>query len=491
MSRRHRLLCFAILESLSPVQVGSGEPDSRFSDKPVLRDAAGDVFLPGSTLAGAFSRGLDDYDKTQWMASHPSRKPKGADRKEPPVPPSSIFDDAYPIPDQQEALARPVEIRQLVTLDRGSLTAKPDHLISMEVVPAGTQFRFTCRGDFEDLSERDRFKARLRSFLRGPHALGGKSNSGLGRCRARRIYWCRLDLSIPADLVIWLTAGHGFGWDGTQACLETAFAERVQVENLPEDPPASPWTMTLRVRVSQGEEEGYFGLHMSAGAAGLPRKGRHEASHADAPDRTQASRKVWDAKEREYTEEKIDYGTAVRGRLRTAMEMLLRTYLHHQLGWDQETLIGVVPRDPAPSQRLADGSAFAREVADFFGHKDCKSPWRVEEAPWWDHGKPATEDHIQLCEVTQQTVQGAKFQYEPLKAGWTRVVVSLSPGARDWQKALVVFAGRLLEQNILPWGGFGSRGYLGAYLEMESYTEDFPMNALVERLDELKKELAS
>lgn len=453
MNRNHRLLCFSILEMESPLRLGSGTQDDPFSDQPVLRDVRNIPFIPGGTLAGAFAATLRDTKaKKEWLGTP-------ADTKTPPS--SLIMDDAKPLPAQEKLLTWPVEIRDSVTLLRHNLNAKQEHHFQGEVVPVGTCFCFFCRCDFSSKEDMDKFKDKMRTFLFSEGHLGGEKNAGGGTWRANQFGWRHLDLTDKEDLKTWLVRFHGLEWQGDWAKLKSL---KLTEETRPDDYPLSKrWQLVMKVKIDSG-------LHMSAGSSGLPEKGQ--------PDLTQAVRqKMVKNGEGTYSlqSEFVDYGTAVKGRIRTAMELLLRTYLaksNSKLDSDSiKQFKQIVPEDPT-------NQSSSNEVADFFGHKKKRGVWSVEEVPWevpWEDARVVSkEDHIKLSEFTQQVIQQAKFDFAPLKKGKSEVRVSLSADATEWQKLLISYAGRLIALNVLPWGGHASRGYMGAKLEIVEDQSDTP-----------------
>ena len=421
-------MVFSLLRLTSPMHVGSGA-DSHLADQPVIRDTRGLPFIPGGTLAGSFGALLDQKRRTQWLEPHNNNRP---------LPSPLVFNDAFPIPEQEEALCRPVEIRAQVTIRRDTITALEDHCFTMEVVPPGTLFRFFCRIDLESYSETTEFLSEMKRFLETANPMGGKVRSGTGHWEAEQWAYRILDLSNVSDLMLWLTKGHGYLWDGKWESLNNDF--KIQPKKLGSTSRPA-WKMTMDVSIQKGP-------HLLSAASGLPRKG--------APDLRQARRMKIDPGG-VLSDEPVDYGSALKGRLRTAMEMLLRTYLVRNIRTSPDKVRELLPVSPAEKPPW-------EKLADFFGYTGKKGRWGVKESPWEDWGE-GREDHIRLCEFTQQAIKGAKFEFMPLCRGKSRVSVTLEGDAPEWQKELLANAGRLLALNILPWGGYGSRGYLGAEIQ--------------------------
>jgi len=467
--KNHRILIFAEIELTSPLHLGSGEADSPFSDQPVFRSVGGDVVLPGSSLAGAFAALLtDETTRFDWLGI----AAQGADSQAS----SMIVDDALPLPAQREALRWPVEIRSLVSLDRETLSALQDHHFNMEVVPVGTTFAFFCRCDVEGLEEKEKFLAAMRDFLSRSGSFGGKSNSGLGLWRCGKWGYQSLDLTRTFDLRSWLMDFHGLEWQGDWEELQN---HQVPVEELA-SPPVNDWRLELHVKIEDG-------LHLSSGTSGLPVK--------NMPDLVQAKRmRIAKNGKLDQAGEWIDYGTALKGRFRTAMEMLLRTLLDRHTKLPRQDVLKLVPSDPSKKPGH-------EKLAGFFGHTGRKGAWKVTEEAWRGAGV-CRQDHIRLDEFTQHVMEGAKFDFAPLDRGEMRFAVccdehETTPEESRWRKALLYGAALLLAQNVLPWGGHASRGYLGATLSIcdeetvrpENFRED--ITALLKALCAGKKQAAT
>ncbi len=443
MSKTFRIIVFTRLQLLSPLQIGSGE-ENPYSDQPVLRDSRGIPFIPGGTLAGSFSSVLTEDQKTAWMG-------QPLDQGSPPKVSSFIFDDAYPLEEQRSILQYPVEQRFLNTLIRDTNTGKPDHHFSAEVLPVGTQFCVACRCDVHSEKEKAEIKKALVSFLSQNRRLGKSKNSGLGLWKCSKWACNILSMHCPDDLKKWVTDLHGYVWNGSWDDLE---AKGFEIDDITQISPSEEWHVQLDVDVDSG-------LHLSSGPSGLPLKKMSDLSQAKRPVLDESGQ--W--KEKEF----VDFGSSIKGRIRSAMEMVLRTWLLQFAtisAKPKDKVCQAVPLDPTQKSSL-------KELADFFGHTEKKGSFLVEECPWNGEPEEERQDHIKLDEFTQQTLRGAKFDFAPIHKGETKVVIILPSGAEDWQKYLVFGACKLLALNILPWAGHGSRGYLGAKIK-------FPQEAEIE-----------
>ena len=431
----YRLVVFAKLILTSPLHIGSGKEDF-FSDQPVIRNTGGKPYIPAGTLAGSFAASIDEKQKNNWMGN-----PTGS---EDPNVSSLVMDDAFPLPEQAARLLWPVEHRFHVTLMRESLSALPDHHFNTEILPVGTIFIFSCRCDLTD--DVKAFKEALKRFLATGGKLGGKQNAGQGewQCHELKCALRELKMNDPADLIDWLTDFHGYTWDGKWASLENKFHMDIEsFEDIQKVSLENPWQIELQIEIKEG-------FHLSAGESGFPKK--------EMADLYQAQRRIIDENGEFKTSELVDFGTSIKGRIRTAMEMVLRTWLIQFEKYIEDETIKTVPLNPthkSPNEG----------IASLFGHTRKKGQFRVEEHPW-KNGDMTRQDHIQLDEFTQQVIRGAKFEFSPMNKGKTETRICLSAGAPDWQKALLFSACKILSLNVLPWGGHGSRGYVGADVTM-------------------------
>jgi CRISPR/Cas system CSM-associated protein Csm3 (group 7 of RAMP superfamily) len=435
----NRVIVFAEIEMKSSLHLGSGEGSSPFTDQPIFRSVSGDVVLPGSSLAGAFAENLSDKARKEWMGIAAEGKYSRSS--------SLIMNDALLLREQRQALNWPVEIRSRVSLEKNTLSALPRHLFNMETVPPGAVFCFSCRCDLHDNDVSD-FLGKMKSFLSAGGELGGARNSGLGEWKCNKWAHRCLTMTDPGDLAEWLIGWHGYDWQGDWKSLDS----KVQLGEFGQTP-EDGWKLRLKVEIKDG-------LHLSAGTSGLPVKG--------APDLVQATR-LRLKRNGNFSEEEeyADYGTSVKGRIRAAMELLLRTYLD-RAGLKRDRIFRLVPANPTESSESI-------MLDRFFGSKKNKGYWKVNEDSWHDAEMAEPQDHIKLCEFTQRVIDGAKFNFGPLSSGEMMITLTLDDkrdGAAPWQKALLYGAARLLATDIIPFGGHASRGYLGARISLVESESD-------------------
>ena len=166
-----RIICFACLKTTGPLHIGAGRGEDASLDQPVIRNLSGLPFIPGGTLAGAFTSflGEDADTKLKWLST-----PSDTDTQPSPL----VMDDAIPIEGQQDLLRWPVEVRDGNTLHRRSLTVMENHHFQKEVLPVGTLFCFSCRIDLDEETECNKFIDQMGRFLKNGGQLGGNKTQG-------------------------------------------------------------------------------------------------------------------------------------------------------------------------------------------------------------------------------------------------------------------------------------------------------------------------
>jgi CRISPR-associated RAMP protein (TIGR02581 family) len=214
------------LACATALHVGGGEPRNLASDSPIVRDAVGRPFLPGSTLKGALraavdrlvpavgsSRGLTCCGLSPQEERCPS--PPGSPAREaveralrefagtprereqqllrlleerlcascrlfgsPWLAGRVYFADAFPL----EPGELPIEIRDGVGIDRDSGTAREQLRYSYEALPATTRFAFRLEAENLDDADEALLALALSELRRGAIRLGGGASRGLGAC---------------------------------------------------------------------------------------------------------------------------------------------------------------------------------------------------------------------------------------------------------------------------------------------------------------------
>ncbi len=182
-------------------------------DMPVLRDAEGNILLPGSSIAGGLRSHLCDR-LFGYYAPEPKDSVVGAlfGPKVNPADPSArlrqsriIVDDAYgTLPEHSTT-----DIRDGVKIDGRSGTAEDHKKFDFELLPPGTSFTVRVEVAVDGESDEARLLgaavAALDGFTGGEIPVGARDSRGFGRCKASEWRCRRCDLSTWDGWSKWLT----------------------------------------------------------------------------------------------------------------------------------------------------------------------------------------------------------------------------------------------------------------------------------------------
>ncbi|MDZ7960982.1 MAG: RAMP superfamily CRISPR-associated protein [Aulosira sp. DedQUE10] len=202
--------------------VGAGGSDGSLADKPIIRNAQGQLLIPASQLKGRLRHECEKIARGLGWEIFASPKaetlcPTKAQVSEKfqsryhidgyrgyhcliskifgnPILPSRIVVDDLICHIQRDDL--PDVIRPGVTINRRRLTAEENKLFFLETSPANNQLEFT--GEIHLLPDCPTYaKALILAGLRHIHALGGSKSAGLGWLR-----WKELE-TLPKDDPAW------------------------------------------------------------------------------------------------------------------------------------------------------------------------------------------------------------------------------------------------------------------------------------------------
>jgi CRISPR/Cas system CSM-associated protein Csm3 (group 7 of RAMP superfamily) len=202
--------------------VGAGGSSGSLADKPIIRNAQGQLLIPASQLKGRLrhecekiARGLgweifaspkaeilcptEEQVSSQFRTFYEVEGYRGyhcliSQIFGNPILPSRIIVDDLICPIERENL--PDVIRPGVTINRSRLTAEENKLFFLETSPANNQLEFT--GGIHLLPNcPPHTKALILASLRHIHALGGSKSVGLGWLR-----WKDLE-KLPEDDAAW------------------------------------------------------------------------------------------------------------------------------------------------------------------------------------------------------------------------------------------------------------------------------------------------
>jgi CRISPR/Cas system CSM-associated protein Csm3 (group 7 of RAMP superfamily) len=206
----------------SALCVGAGGSDGSLADKPIIRNAQGQLIIPASQLKGRLRHECEKIaDALGWQiflspkADILSPKEDQVDERfrekyritgyrgyhcfisqvfgNPTLPSRIIVDDLIcPIPKDD----LPEILRSGVTINRRRQTSEEKKLYFLETSPVNNQLEFT--GSIHLLPDAPKYtKPLILATLRHVHALGGSKSAGLGWLR-----WKDLD-TLPVDHESW------------------------------------------------------------------------------------------------------------------------------------------------------------------------------------------------------------------------------------------------------------------------------------------------
>jgi CRISPR/Cas system CSM-associated protein Csm3 (group 7 of RAMP superfamily) len=188
--------------------IGAGGSAGSLADKPIVRNAAGSIIIPGSHLKGRLRHECEKIARSlDWEVSR-SPNPRNMvenyliPQQNDPSPHciiSSIFGDAS-LPSclliddlicETSPADLPEVIRPGVTINRRRRTAEDQKLYYLETSPPNIQLKFT--GEIHLIDPPEYATALICAGLRHIHALGGSKSAGLGW-----LTWDWGEISIPS-----------------------------------------------------------------------------------------------------------------------------------------------------------------------------------------------------------------------------------------------------------------------------------------------------
>lgn len=211
LHNRYRLK--AILVAVTGLRVGAGKSfDAAATDQPVLRDALGRPYIPGSSLKGVLRSGLESilrglgrddpwacdlFDKDKRCVGNPEEDKTGTQKKRT-IPLEEVLEKCctacslfgspflagrvflHDLP----LLSRPsTEVRDGVGIHRDLGTAQPGIKYDVEVVPTGSRFQLEMVLENVDPDRLALVLLTLDLLDQGEILLGGLTTRGLGKVK--------------------------------------------------------------------------------------------------------------------------------------------------------------------------------------------------------------------------------------------------------------------------------------------------------------------
>ncbi len=185
-----------VFQLASALSVGSGE--NHYSDGDLVRDSAGEPFIPGSSLAGIYRSFLKEEDAERYFETAKDKEERVGSQV-------TVYDAKlhYIIEDQEKegSFYRSV-LRDSVALDEWK-TGKERSKFDFEVIEPGAEFvtylEQNCRNDDKDIGAELAWVWKKQQIR-----IGRKTMRGLGSIKKVRVYRRSFELDRKAELDAWL-----------------------------------------------------------------------------------------------------------------------------------------------------------------------------------------------------------------------------------------------------------------------------------------------
>ena len=225
---RYRQLARIILETETPLAIGSGNKDIK-TDSVVAKDINELPYIPATTLAGLIRHSLPEELQEYWMGFQKKKDGEGsrimlsegkilsADGN--PIDGLNLDEDAV------TRLCHELPIREHVRINQQG-TAVKNGKFDEEIVPKGVRFCF----EIELMAEKDKpgIMGTILSIIQSDgFRIGSGSRSGFGKIEVVGILRRDLDLCVPDELELYLgkSASLAKAWEGYRPYTPSATKE--------------------------------------------------------------------------------------------------------------------------------------------------------------------------------------------------------------------------------------------------------------------------
>lgn len=228
----------------SPAHFGGGEPDA-LTDMPVLLDEVDQKpLLPGTSIAGALRNYLREVQAGD-SVEVPTNKESAEFKIEKERAATLLFggfrgdDDGEQSPlvvEDSIGKLSDYELRDGVSINAETRTAKDDQKFDIQLLGAGTKFPLQFELAIRE-GERDvlltALATALKGFEEGAITLGARKRRGFGKCNVRGWELSFYDLKNKKGLFDWLSSERG--WTEASASVKQPIQEALKVTSLHTD----------------------------------------------------------------------------------------------------------------------------------------------------------------------------------------------------------------------------------------------------------------
>ena len=413
--------CSCELEFTGPLHVGTGEALSLTTDAPLLRDGAGNVWLPGSSVRGVLADwcqreapvlGVDRDSVRRLFGVTPARG-AGASQQD--------WQGRLTVLDVALNVTAGSHVRDHVRIDRRWGAAAEGGKFDQEIAYAcsGT-FRLIYEGDRHDDPELILLRSAVDAMRKGLLAFGGKTGWGLGAVRAKttEATWSCVDRAEPQGMSAYLASKLPKAKGGDETAANT---------EVPKPPATSP-VSACRPR-EDDEPAPYSWLRLDISLA-FDGPMLIAAIDTNDPSDTREADAVWQTRP---DGEPVLTGSALRGPLRSIADRMVKTL------------------------SIVDLSA------TLFGTVTAAGLLRVEEGRLIDEAKPVVLNHVAIDRVTGFAANARLFDTASLASPRFRTGLLVRWHHADDRHrqavALLLFVLRDSAQRGLWIGSRTTRGY--------------------------------
>ena len=225
---RYRQLARIILETETPLAIGSGNKDIK-TDSVVSKDINELPYIPATTLAGLIRHSLPEELQEYWMGFQTKKDGEGSriilSEGKILSANGNPIDGLNLVKDKITQLCRELPIRQHVRINQQG-TAVKNGKFDEEIVPKGVRFCF----EIELMAEKDKpgIMGTILSIIQSDgFRIGSVSRSGFGKIKVVDILRRDLDLCVPDELTLYLGKSSSLAkeWKGYRPYTPSATKE--------------------------------------------------------------------------------------------------------------------------------------------------------------------------------------------------------------------------------------------------------------------------
>lgn len=225
----YRFLARVIIEAVTPLAIGNGDKNT-MTDSLVATDVNGLPYIPGTSIAGVIRSMIGEESAKQFFGFQKSNNDAHGSNiiftEAKILNSKGLVVDGLGISASQDELLRhynaSLPIRQHVRIN-GKGTAEDKGKFDQQIVFAGSRFCFEIEMVASSLDDSANFELAIQQVQKSSYRIGGGSRHGYGKIKVVSLFTRKLDLSLPADLSLYLDKSSclSSNWKGWQEYQST------------------------------------------------------------------------------------------------------------------------------------------------------------------------------------------------------------------------------------------------------------------------------